>query len=154
MHPAAAQFRVLAAVCLAMLPVEASALFVVNQPWLLPAASGQSTMVYMNLTSTDGAALIAVHANGATAAVLRGPGPHPSALGALPLPAQSVVPLAPGREHIALIKLKRTIKLGERLVLTLTIENADGSRQDITVDAEARQRSPVDDERSHHAHPH
>ena len=34
---------------------DACALFIVNQPWLRPAKSGQSTEMYMNLTSTDGA---------------------------------------------------------------------------------------------------
>ncbi len=45
---------------LVLLAPNASALFVVNQPWLRPAARGQSTEAYMNLTSTDGANLVAV----------------------------------------------------------------------------------------------
>ena len=38
------------------------------------------------------------------------------------------------------------MKLGERVAITLTIEGADGARQDIPLLAEARMRSPVDDE--------
>ena len=53
-----------------------------------------------------------------------------------------------------MIKLIRRARLGDRLALTLTIEAADGSRQDIPVHAEVRMRSPVDDElRAHRTHP-
>jgi hypothetical protein len=48
-------------------------LFIVNQPWLRPAKSGQSTEMYMNLTSTDGATLVAVRSDEAAAIVIRGP---------------------------------------------------------------------------------
>jgi periplasmic copper chaperone A len=70
------------------------------------------------------------------------------------LPAQAIVPLAPGKAHVALVRLKRTVKLGERVALTLTIEGADGVRQDIPVLAEVRMRSPIDDEMRAHHHPH
>lgn len=137
-----------------LLSPAASALFIVNQPWLLPTSSGRSTEVYMNLTSTEGATLVAVRTDEATTALLRGQGKGTRTLEQLPLPAGTLVGLAPGKDRIALIKLKRPVKLGERVALTLTIEAPGGARQDIKVDAEARLRSPVDDERLHHAHPH
>jgi copper(I)-binding protein len=132
----------------------ASALFIVNQPWARPARSGQSTEVYMNLTSTDAATLVAVHTDDAEEIVIRPPGKDARAVATLPMPAGTLVALAPGKSRLAMIKLKRGVKLGERILLTLTIEGADGTRQEIPVNAEARMRSPLDDERRAHAHKH
>jgi periplasmic copper chaperone A len=138
---------------LVLLAPDASALFVVNQPWLLPAARGQSTEAYMNLTSTDGARLVAVRTEEAAAITIAGQGKRASPIQSLLLPAGTVVALSPGKNHLTLTGLARSVKLGERLSLTLTIENTDGTRQDIAVIAEVRTRSPVDEERrAHHAH--
>jgi hypothetical protein len=46
------------------------------------------------------------------------------------------------------------VRLGDIIPLTLTIQGADGVRQDIAVGAVARLRSPADDERRAHAHHH
>ena len=140
---------------LCVLAPDASALFIVNQPWLRPAKSGQSTEMYMNLTSTEGATLVAVRTDEAAAIQIRGPGKGARTLDALPLPAKTLVALAPGKTRLVVIKLARTVKLGERVAVTLTIEGADGARQDIPLLAEARMRSPYDDELlSHHRHAH
>jgi copper(I)-binding protein len=155
MVPNASRFRRGALACglgLCMLATEASALFIVNQPWARPAKAGQTTEVYMNLTSTDGATLVAVRTDDAAAIALRGPGKGVRTVDKLALPAGTVVALAPGKDRIALIRLARALKLGERVALTLTIEGEDGVRQDIPVQAEARRRSPVDDERRAHGH--
>jgi len=142
-------------VVLALLTPNAGALFVVNQPWVLPAARGQSTEVYMNLTCTDGATLVAVRTNVSAAATIVGPGKVTYPVGSLRLPAGTVVALAPGTTRVAFTRLVRSIKLGDRVELTLTIEGADGTRQDIPVHAEVRRRSPLDDEkRAHHTHAH
>jgi copper(I)-binding protein len=140
---------------LCVLASDACALFIVNQPWLRPAKSGQSTEMYMNLTSTDGATLVAVRTDDAAAIVIRGPGKGARTLDVLPLPAKALVALAPGKTRLVVIKLARAVKLGERIAVTLTIEGNDGTRQDIPLLAEARMRSPVDDEllsRHRHAH--
>jgi copper(I)-binding protein len=158
MHAIAGSIRGPTLTCglvLMLLAPKVSALFIVNQPWVRPAKSGQATEVYMNLTSTDGASLVAVHTEEAAAIVIRGPGKGARTVPMLPLPAGTLVALAPGRNRLAMIELTRGVKLGDRLALTLTIESADGTRQDIPVLAEARLRSPLDDERrAHHAHPH
>jgi VCBS repeat-containing protein len=44
----------------------------------------------------------------------------------------------------------RTLKPGDRFPLTLQIQTADGTRQDIAVDAEVRFESPLDAERRAH----
>jgi len=140
---------------LALLAPNASALFVVNQPWARPAGRGQSTEVFMNLTSTDGATLVAVHTADAEEIVIRAPGKIAHVVTTLPLPAGTRVALAPGRSRLAMIKLKRSVKLGDRVLLTLTLEGVDGRRQEIPVNAEVRMRSPLDDERrAHHTHAH
>jgi len=140
---------------LMLLAPNVSALFIVNQPWARPAKSGQATEAYMNLTSTDGASLVAVRTGEAAGIVIRSPGKGARTVLTLPLPAGTLVALAPGRNRLALIKLTRSAKLGDRLALTLTIEGTDGTRQDIQVLAEVRMRSPVDDElRAHPNHNH
>jgi copper(I)-binding protein len=110
--------------------------------------------MYMNLTSTDGATLVAVRTDEAAGIVIRGPDKNARTLDTLPLPAQTLVALAPGKTRLVVIKLARTVKLGERVAVTLTIQGADGVRQEIPLLAEARMRSPVDDELLHHKHAH
>ena len=135
---------------LLLLAPSANALFIVNQPWARPARSGQSTEVYMNLTSTDGATLVSVHTDVAEEVVIRPPGKQARTVATLAMPAGTLVALSPGKSRLAMIKLKRSVKLGDRLLLTLTIEGTDGIRQEIPVNAEARLRSPLDDERRAH----
>jgi hypothetical protein len=139
---------------LALAVQHASALFIVNQPWARPAQRGQATEVYMDLTSTDGAALVGVTSDAAGTVTIRAPGKTSGKTNRVALPAQTVVALAPGGNRIALTGLKQPLKLGDRVKLTLTIEAADGSRQNIGVDAEVRHRSPLDDERRAHQHTH
>jgi copper(I)-binding protein len=104
----------------------------------------------MNLTSTDAATLVGVRTDDAEGIAIRPPGKPTRAVATLPMPPGTLVALAPGKSRLALIKLKRNVKLGDRLLLTLTIEGPDGTRQEIPVNAEARMRSPLDDERRAH----
>ncbi len=132
----------------------ANALFIVNQPWVRPAQVAQTTEAYMDLTSTEGAKLVGVRTDVAATAAIRHPGKAVIVTSKLTLPPQTLVALAPGQYRIALSQLVRTLKLGDRLNLTLTIEQDDGSRQEIEVNAEVRLRSPIDDERRAHEHSH
>ena len=157
MHRRLITSRRVAAACgfsLGLLAQHASALFVVNQPWVRPAQSTQATEAYMNLTSTEGATLVGAVSAAAGGVAIRAPGKTAGDLARLPLPAQSLVALAPGGYHLVLRRLVGTLKVGDRVQLTLTIENADGSRQDIGVNAEVRLRSPLDDEMRAHKHAH
>jgi periplasmic copper chaperone A len=139
---------------LALAAQQASALFIVNQPWARPAQRGQATEVYMDLTSTEGAMLVGVTSDAAAAVTVLAPGRNSTKPTRVPLSANTLVALAPGGYRVALTGVLRPLKLGDRVKLTLTIEAADGSRQDITVDAEVRLRSPLDDERRAHSHTH
>jgi copper(I)-binding protein len=123
----------------------ASALFIVNQPWARPARSGQSTEVYMNLTSTNGATLLGARSEDAGRVSLHSA--HSAAAAGMALPARSEVSLAPGHDYLTLTRLTRALKIGDWVRLTLTVRDGDGSVHEIPVNAEVRVRSPVDDER-------
>jgi copper(I)-binding protein len=138
------------AIGFALLASDASALFIVNQPWVRPARKAQTTNAYMNLTSTDGATLLAARSEGALHVSLRSA--HSTAAAGLPLPAKSEIALAPGHDHLRLTGLTRALKIGDRINITLTVRDDDGTAQEITVSAEVRFRSPVDDERRAHHH--
>ena len=143
-----------ACLALAVLAADAHAIFIVTQPWVGPAAQGGSAEAYMDLTSTEGAVLVGARSDIAAAVTIRAPGKGAGDVGRLRLPANAMVSLAPNGYRLVLSKLTRPIKLGERVMLTLTIEAADGARRDIPVNAEARLRSPIEDERRAHGHTH
>ena len=139
-------------VALALLAENANAIFIVNQPWVAPAAKGRSTAVYMDLTSTEGATLVAARSDAAASVSIRDAGNRAGAVERLPLPAGKMIRLEKGSYRLVLNRLTRSVALGDRVMLTLTIEGRDGSRQEIPVNAEARRRSPLDDERRAHQH--
>ena len=132
--------------------VHADGLLIVNQPWTRPALAGQSTEAYMDITSTAGATVVAVASDVAATTRIRGPDGQRGKTMAIALPAGQLVALAPGKTRIALQRLNRALKLGDRVGLTLTIEYADGSRQEIAVNSEVRLHSPIDDELHAHRH--
>jgi len=143
----------LCGVAVMLVAAHAQALFIVNQPWVIPAARGASTEVYMDLTSTEGATVVGVRTDAAAAAALLRPGKPSRAAESIVLAPGKLMELRPSSYRIALQRLVRPLKLGDRLLLTLTIQAGDGTRQDIAVDAEARPRSPIEDDRAHkHAH--
>ncbi|WP_323144379.1 copper chaperone PCu(A)C [Massilia phyllosphaerae] len=56
----------------------------------------------------------------------------------LPLPAGRSVELRPGGYHIMLIELKRQVKEGDKIPLSLVFERQDGRLETIKVEAPAR----------------
>lgn len=139
-------------VALALVAADAAATFIVTEPWVRLAPDGRSAEAYMELRSSEGARLVAVRAEIAAGVALRAPGPERRAVAAIPLPPGDVVKLAPGAFRISLANLKRPLKLGDRVALMLTIEAADGSRQEIPASAEVRRHSPTDDHLRPHKH--
>ena len=61
-----------------------------------------------------------------------------SALRKLDLPANRVVDLKPGGYHLMLMDLKAPLKEGERVPLTLTLEDKAGKRFTVDVQAQVR----------------
>jgi len=151
-------FAALAAIVLgldmASATMPAAAVITVNQPWLRPAKATQGTEVYMDVTSSEGALLLGAHTDVAGTVTIIAPGKKGVAAGSLALLPGTTVALAPGAYRFALIRVQRPLKLGDRVMLVLAIEMADGSRQDIPVDAEVRMHSPIDDELRAHGHLH
>ncbi|HEY5309654.1 MAG TPA: copper chaperone PCu(A)C [Casimicrobiaceae bacterium] len=151
-------FAALAAIVLgldmASATMPAAAVITVNQPWLRPAKATQGTEVYMDVTSSEGALLLGAHTDVAGTVTMIAPGKKGVAAGSLALLPGTTVALAPGAYRFALIRVQRPLKLGDRVMLVLAIEMADGSRQDIPVDAEVRMHSPIDDELRAHGHVH
>jgi len=127
-------------------------LLIVNQPWARPASVGQTTEVYMDITSTAGATLVAAASDAAVVAPLRSRDRQHVKSPTIALPAGIVVALTPGSNRVVLLRLNRSLRLGDRVLLTLTIEHADASRQEVAVDAEVRLHSPIDDELHAHRH--
>ena len=146
----ASRLTLVGALAFALLASDASALFIVNQPWVRPARKTQTTNAYMNLTSSDGARLLAARSEAALHVSLRSA--HSTAATGLALPAKSEIALAPGHDHLRLTGLTRALEIGDRIAITLTVRDDDGTLQEITVSAEVRFRSPVDDERRAHHH--
>ena len=56
----------------------------------------------------------------------------------LELPPGKTVELSPGGYHVMLLDLKQTLNAGDTVALTLTVEDKDGKREQIDVDAPVR----------------
>ena len=132
----------------------AASMFIVTEPWVRVAPNGRSAEGYMELTSTDGAKLVAVRSDITANVVMQAPGPKAAAVGEVPLPAGVLVRLQSGGYRVKLPTLNQKLKLGDRVEFVLTIESADGSRQDIPANAEVRLHSPTEDHKHPHQHQH
>ena len=70
----------------------------------------------------------------------------------LALPAGKTVSLKPGGYHIMLMGLKRQLKAGETVPLTLKIEGAKKKVETLTIDAEVRDLTATSEPVHHHTH--
>ena len=125
----------------------AQAVLTVGAPWVRPTPDRASTDAYMSLTSTEGAVLKEVKSTIATSVVIRAATGGVKNLPPLALPAGFPVLLSPDSVHLVLRGLAHPLSPGTRVPLVLTIETANGSRQQVSVNAEVRSHSPMDDER-------
>ena len=141
--------RLLTTAALALFSAHAHAVFVVTEPWVRPARATQSTEAYMELMSSDGATLVAARSKVAASVALRGAQGSPISLS---LPAGATVTLAPGKLRLTLRRLGSTLRLGDRVPLTLVVRSVTGVTQEIDVDAEVRLHSPTHDHHLPHTH--
>ena len=132
---------------LMLLSTAAQAGLTVNAPWVRPTTERAATEAYMLLTSSDAAVMKEVRSLIATSVVIRATGSGTKNLPQLALPAGIPVVLSPDAVHLVLRGLAHPLAVGERVPLLLTIEMADGSRQEISINAEVRLHSPLDDAR-------
>ena len=131
---AVALLGVLAAVSALPLAALAAEVVGVKNAWARPTAPGQKTAgAYMELESAVAAVVVAVESAAAAKAELHMMSMDGGVMRMRPvqkidLPAKKTVKLAPGGLHVMLIDIKRPLKAGDKLPLTLTIEGAGGAR--------------------------
>jgi copper(I)-binding protein len=134
----------LATALIVALPALAADAVSVSNPWVRATVPGQSVAgAYMDIAATASAALVAVESPVAGKAELHtmtmdGGVMKMRALGRLDLPANKTVNLKPGGYHVMLIDIKRELKAGERVPLTLTLQDQKGGKSTLQVDAEVR----------------
>ena len=106
----------------------------------------------MELTAVDGATLVGARSDIAGRVFLVGPGKDGAPVERLALAPAAPVMLLPGSYHVRLTGLTHALKLGDRVPLVLIVEGADGKRAEVSIEAEVRRRSTVDDHLYGHRH--
>lgn len=137
--------KIIAALCAAVLSSAAFAQVEVAEPWVRATVAQQKAAgVFMRLTAPADARLVEARSPAAKVVEI-----HEMVMDqdvmkmrALPdglaLPAGQGVELKPGGYHIMLIELERQIVAGDQVPLTLVIEDQDGKRSEVAVQADAR----------------
>ncbi|RMM17133.1 copper chaperone PCu(A)C [Pseudomonas syringae] len=137
------------------LACQASAQTQVEDVWARATVAGQqATGAFMTITSSSDSKLLSVQSTVAKIVQL-----HLSTMkndvmsmqpvGFIDLPAGKPVTLDPDKYHVMLIDLVKQVKEGDKVPLTLTIENARGEKESITVEATARALNMPDHNKMH-----
>jgi periplasmic copper chaperone A len=117
---------------------------VVKDPWVRGTVAQQkATGAFMQITSTQGgrllsaaspvAGVVEVHEMKMDGSVMK--------MGAIPsldLPAGKNVELKPGGYHVMLMDLKKELKAGDTVPLTLVVEGKDGKKESLEIKAPVR----------------
>jgi copper(I)-binding protein len=106
-------------------------------------AQQQASGAFMQITSAKGGKLVSVSSPVAGVSevhemAMQGTTMRMRAVTALELPAGQAVDLKPGGYHLMLMDLKRELKAGDTVPLTLVIEGKDGKRETLEVKAPVR----------------
>jgi copper(I)-binding protein len=133
----------------ALMAAPALAQVEVGGAWVRATVPGQlGTGAFMTLTSRDGARIVG--ADSPVAGVvevhemkMEGGVMTMRAIDALELPAGKSVELKPGGYHVMLLDLKRPLKAGEKVPLSLRIETHDGKVVTVPVEAEVGVGMPM-----------
>lgn len=136
--------QALLALSLLGLAAQVSAQTQVENAWVRATVAGQqATGAFMTLTASGDSKLLSVqspvakivqiHVSTMTHDVMS---MHP--VDFVALPAGKAVALDPGSYHVMLIDLVAQVKAGDKVPLVLTVENAKGEKETISVEAEAR----------------
>ncbi|MRW88915.1 copper chaperone PCu(A)C [Duganella sp. FT80W] len=126
---------------LMMASLPALAQVTVAEPWVRATVAAQkATGAFMTLTSAQPAKLVGVSSPAAGAVEvhemkMENDMMKMRQMQALELPAGQTVKLAPGGYHLMLLDLKQPLKDGDKVPLTLEIEDAKKVRSKITVEA-------------------
>ncbi len=117
---------------------------VVGEPWVRATVTGQkATGAFMELKSAEDAALVSASSPVAGVVeihemVMDGNVMRMRAMPRLELPAGAPVLLRPGGYHVMLMELKRPLKKGDTVPLSLKVEGRDRSTRNVDVTAEVR----------------
>ncbi|WP_373991947.1 copper chaperone PCu(A)C [Duganella sp. BuS-21] len=113
----------------------------VGEPWVRATVAAQkATGAFMTLTSTQNVKLVGVSSPAAGIVEVHemkmdNDMMRMRQIPALDLPAGKSVKLAPGGYHLMLLDLKQQLKDGDKVALTLEIEDAQKVRSKVVVDA-------------------
>jgi len=147
----------LAVLCLAVLPAFAQPSGVeVTNAWARGTVSAQkSSGVFLDIRSSAAARLIGAASPVAAAVEIHNMSLEGGVMRMFPvktveLPAGTLVRLAPGGYHVMLLGLRRQLKAGERIPLTLKVQGVDGKVQDIEAHVPVRDLASGGGGASHH----
>jgi copper(I)-binding protein len=113
----------------------------VNDAWVRGTVAQQkATGAFMQITSVRGGRLVSVVSPVAGIVeihemTMRGDVMKMHAVPGIDLPAGQVVELKPGGYHVMMMDLKRPLKAGDQVPLTLVIEGKGGKRETLTLNA-------------------
>jgi copper(I)-binding protein len=113
----------------------------VKDPWVRGTVAGQkATGMFAQITSASGGKLVSASSPAAGVVeihemVMDGNTMKMRAVAGLDLPAGKTVDLKPGGYHVMLMDLKKELKAGESVPVTLVIEGADKKRESVEVKA-------------------
>lgn len=131
--------KLLSLLLMAALP--ALAQVTVGEPWVRATVAAQkATGAFMTLTSTQNVKLVGVSSPAAGIVEVHemkmdNDMMRMRQIESLDLPAGKPVKLAPGGYHLMLMNLKQPLKDGDKVALTLEIEDAKKVRSKVVVDA-------------------
>ena len=134
----------LIAALLALTSLSAAAEVTITQPWVRATVPQQkATGAFMVLRADRDAKLVAARSEVAGVVELHemrmdGDVMKMNPIPSLALPANTDVALKPGGYHVMLLDLKRQMKDGDTIPLTLVVEQADGQREELKLDAPVR----------------
>jgi copper(I)-binding protein len=141
------QFFAFAAAC--AIAASAAAQVSVREPWIratVPAA--QATGAFMELVSAQDARLVEVRTPAAGIVEIhqmsmQGDRMMMSAVDGIDLPAGKTVALASGGYHIMMMDLKRQMKAGDKVPMTLVFQKKDKKRETVEVQVPVKPLSYV-----------
>ena len=153
--PHAVQFVLIGAACALSAAAACAQPVTVKGAWIRAPAPGQKVAgAYMELLSRATTTLVSVASPAAGRVELHNTTMEGGVMKMrrveqVELPAGQPVQLAPGGLHVMLIDLKRPLKPGDKVPLTLKVEQGNNSRSFFTVQAEVREVAAAAE---HHQH--
>jgi copper(I)-binding protein len=132
----------------------------VKEPWVRGTVAQQKVSgFFAQITSASGGKLVSASSPVAGTVeihemTMAGDTMKMRAVAAVELPAGQAVELKPGGYHVMLMDLKRQLKVGEDVTVTLIIEGPSGKRETLTVKAPVRPLAGGAAEPGHGAHKH